>query len=73
MHGEARLIPNGDTLATVASVIAGFGSAMLALAHYRLWFGRKRKGERKNREPAERWLVISTAIISLVLFVGLLI
>ena len=43
------------------------------LAHYRLLFGRERRGERTNPEPTERWIVISTAVICLGLFVWLLI
>ena len=48
------------------------GYLFAILAHYRLLFGERRRGERQNPEPAEKWSLISTAIVSAVVFVVLL-
>lgn len=46
--------------------LAFFVSAYILaiLTHYPLLFGRQRKGHRENPEPAERLLVLATAIAS---------
>jgi hypothetical protein len=68
-RGFAARLPRA---ACSASCILVSGYILSILAHYRLLFGRKRRGERENPEPAERWLVIGTILVAAVLFVALL-
>ncbi len=51
-------------------MLAGFVLAILA--HYRLFFGRKRTGERANPEPAERVVVIVTLLLAVGAFLAVL-
>jgi peptidoglycan biosynthesis protein MviN/MurJ (putative lipid II flippase) len=68
-HGLAATVPRA---ACSAACILASGYIVSILAHYRLLFGRKRRGERQNPEPAERWLVIGTALLSAAVFLALL-
>ena len=70
LSGFAAKLP---VAACSASCLLVAGYVLAILADYRLLFGRKRRGEGKNPEPTERWIVISTAVICLGLFVWLLI
>ena len=47
--------------------VAGYPFAILA--HYRLLLGRTRSGPRENPEPAERWIIVTTWLVSLSAFV----
>lgn len=67
------LIAKLPQAACSAACILVCGYVLAILAHYRLLFGAKRRGERENPEPAERWIVICTAVVSVALFVALLI
>lgn len=58
--------------ACAAACILVAGYVLSILAHYRLLFGRQRRGERENPEPAERWWVIGTAVTSTAVFLVLL-
>jgi len=53
--------------AAAAVLVAGYVFALLA--HYRIVFGGRREGPRTNPEPAERFIVIVTAIAASALFV----
>jgi hypothetical protein len=50
-----------------AILVAGYPPAIMA--HYRIWFGRDRKGTYKNPEPAERVWVWLTSTAALLFFV----
>jgi len=52
------------TAAGSASVIMVSGYVFAILAHYRLIFGRKRKGSRENPEPAEAGVVVTSIILA---------
>jgi len=54
--------------ACASSCVLVSGYILSILAHYRLLFGRQRRGERENPEPAERQLVIGTAALSAAVF-----
>jgi hypothetical protein len=69
-HGPTANLPRAACSATCI-LVAGY--ILSILAHYRLLFGRKRRGERENPEPAERWLVICTTVVSTAVFLALLI
>lgn len=48
--------------ACVASLVLLAGYVPSICAHYRLWFGTRSTGERRNPEPAERFWVHATSI-----------
>lgn len=51
--------------ATVCSVVLLAGYPAAILSHYRLLFGTKRSGPYTNPEPAEKALVIATALVAI--------
>ncbi len=56
-----------------AAVIMVSGYIVGILAHYRLWFGTKRSGERSNPEPSERVVVFITIALAAGVFLAILI
>jgi hypothetical protein len=64
---NSSLARNVSTSVCVGSVLLLGGYIPAILAHYRLLFGSKRSGPRENPEPAERFWVLGTVIIAVVL------
>ena len=59
-------------VAAAASCVLFLGFVPAILAHYRIVFGTKEKGSRRNPEPLERrfvWLAISVAILAAIAIV----
>jgi amino acid permease len=58
--------------ACAAAVLMVAGYILALLGHYRLLGGGARTGPRANPEPAEKWVVIVTLLLAVVLFAAIL-
>ena len=70
---ESKLVMKVAIAGCAASTTLVAGYILSVLAHYRLLFGKSRKGARENPEPVEKLLIRLTVGVSVVLFIVALI